>query len=367
MRAASPAPARWLIVTVTVGLGAALGVRPASIAQAARLAGGAQQAAIRRAFDAAPAARGQSIVSIRVSTTDPAWAVVKSIRAAAVGQTATATAAATTTTATATTTSSTSSGGAPLPLRSTYLRRAGPGEVLAAPPAAVRADLTRPFRVAVVYSGSGMDAIDYTQSYTSACAGSGPFTDSETLTVAPMSWTIRWIVDLDHLLGDEAGPEGTAIAPAIAFSPAGSRVRAVEQVQRQLLDAGCNGRLTTTRCRQSFRAGGAGAASALTVGADGGLQLAVPTAVTSSGSCDPADYVLGPSLWDLGATTAVVPRLGLLGGSLPADPYAPVSVAWPASASPAAAGLVTSPCTGDEAACSDAFAWRGTVQITPAG
>jgi hypothetical protein len=99
-------------------------------------------------------------------------------------------------------------------------------------------------------------------------------------------------------------------------------VHASEQTGRRLLDAGCNGKPETFHCQTSHRAGGAGAA-------------------------------------------AEVPQLGLVGGSLPADPYAPVTVAWPRSSAAASTGLISSPCSGDVAVCSDAFAWRGTVRLMP--
>jgi hypothetical protein len=337
---------RAIVLRLITGLAIVTG--PTVVAQAARaaqLVGGAQQAAIRRAFSASRAAHGQTIVSMRVSTAVPGWAIVTSLRAPTAGRAATVPAART--------------------LRFTYLHRVAGRERLAPPPAAARADLSRPFRVVVVYSGSGAEAVNYNQTYASPCPGTGGFTDSETVTVAPMTWTIRWIVDLDQLQGVASGPAGPAIAPTVAFSPTGSRVHASEQIARQLLDAGCNGNPETFHCRTSYRAGGAGAGSALSVEPGAGLQLAVPTTTTMSGACDPADYPLGPSLWDSGGAAAAVPQLGLVGGSLPADPYAPVTVAWPSSSAAASIGLISSPCSGDLAVCSDAFAWRGTVQLIP--
>lgn len=335
-------PARTLGVLLGLVVATA-GLLPGS-AVAAHLAGGRRQAAIRHAFLTARAARGQEIVSIRVSTVAPYWAIVRSVAAPPAGRT----------------TSTTS----PLALRSTYVHQVGGRQRIGSPPGAARADLSRPFRVAVTFAGSGGDAVVYNQQYESVCQGQGPFTDMGVITISPMSWTVRYIVDLDAVTGAAGRGADAAIVPTVAFSAGRSRVDADEQVIRQFVDQGCNGSPTTFRCHMTFRPGGAGSAGALSL-AGGGLRVGVPVRATQTGSCDPADYTLGPSLWDSGGTTASVAQLGLLGGSLPANPYAPVTVAWPGSAAGAASGFVASPCAGDPTACSDSFHWHGTVRIEP--
>src|SRR6201999_2936107 len=146
---------------------------------AARLVGGRTEKSLARAFSAQRSHRGQAIVSIRTSSVNGSWAVVRSVMPQAAGQTRS---------------------DATPPLHSTYYHLVGNGARPATPPRAVRADLAHDFQVAVVYAGSGRESIAYQQDYGSVCAGAGPFVDQETDTVSPMTWSVRYVVDLDRLL-----------------------------------------------------------------------------------------------------------------------------------------------------------------------
>jgi hypothetical protein len=312
------------------------------VAHAARLVGGREQAAIARAFSGSRAHRGLAIVSTRVSTTAPAWAVVKSVRPQASGRT-------------------TAAGHAPR-LQSSYYRlvrgRVKPG----APPAAARADLARDFRVAVVYTGSGSETVSYHQLYRSVCPGAGGFTDEQSDTVKPMSWRVRYVVDLDALQSAVRAPGGTVLVPAASFDRARSTLSAREIRSRTAVDEGCNGQPTTFECDATYSLGSP-SQGLLSFPAAGGVEIGVPTKANPSGDCDPSDYTLGPSLWDSGAATAVTARLGLVGAGLPADPYAPVPVSWPGSSLTLLSGSPLSPCQGDAAACHDTFRWTGDVAL----
>ncbi len=308
-------------------------------AHAARLVGGREQAAIAKAFFAGRTHRGQTIVSTRVSSVAPAWAVVKSVRAKA------------------------SSSRAPR-LQSSYYHLAGGRARAGAPPAAARADLARDFRVAVVYTGSGSETIAYHQLYRSVCPGAGGFTDDQVDAIKPMSWSVRYVVDLDALQSAVRTPDGTVLVPAVSFEAAASRVSAHEVMTRTAIDLGCNGQPTKYVCDTTYAPGAPGA-GLLSFPAAGGLEVGVPTRSNASGDCDPSDYTLGPSLWDSGATAAVTTHLGLVGGVLPANPYAPVRVAWPADAVAVVSGFPASPCQGDAAACRDTFGWTGHVALQP--
>ncbi len=309
----------------------------------ARLAGGRTQAAIRRAFDATAVDRRRLIASIRVSTIDPAWSVVRSLLPQSPARS--------------------SSAAGSQRLADAYYERFGGAERPGSPPAAVRADLSQPLRIAVVYSGSGAEAITYNQAYRSDCAGSGGFTESETVDIRPMSWTVRYIVNLDDILAATRGAQGSALVPAVAFAGPGSRITAVESLERSFGDAGCNGPTTTFRCARTFHLGGADPGGQLSAAPNGGLDVGLPLATSSTGACAPEDFVLGPSLWEEGAGTAEAAQLGLFGGSLPADPYAPVRVSWPGNAGQP---LFSSPCLGDAVTvCRDSFAWSGTVRLMP--
>jgi hypothetical protein len=311
-------------------------------AHAAKLVGGREQAAIAKAFFARRSHKRQAIVSTRTSTVAPAWAVVKSVRPAAAGR-------------------RTASGRTPR-LQSTYYhlarRRVKPGR----PPAGARADLAGDFRVAVLYTGSGSETIAYHQLYRSVCPGSGGFTDEEAATIKPMSWSVRYVVDLDALQSAVRSSAGTVLVPAVSFDRARSRVSAHEVLTRTAIDRGCNGQPTTFECDTTYSPGSP-ADGLLSFSPSGGVEVGVPTASNPSGDCDPSDYTLGPSLWDSGATTAVTARLGLVGAGLPANPYAPVPVSWPADSLALVSGFPASPCQGDGAACHDTFRWAGHVSL----
>lgn len=337
----SPAATRGVAIVVGV---CALALAAPSAGLAARLVGGRTERAIARAFSAPRLHRGQAIVSIRTSSVNGSWAVVRSV--------------------TPQTASQTRSGATPA-LRSTYYHLVGGGVRAAPPPRAVRADLSGNFQVAVVYAGSGREAIKYTQNYGSVCAGEGPFTDAETDTVSPMTWSVRYVVDLDDLLAAVRGPEGTALVPNVTFDAAGSHVTATETVSRSVQDFGCNGAATTWTCTTAFAAGGPNPGGQLSFPAGSGLEAGVPMTARQRGKCDPDNFTLGPSLWASGAATAIAGPLKLLGGTLPVRPYAPVKVAWPTGSADLVEGFATGPCQGDAAACRDRFQWHGTVSLQP--
>ena len=92
----------------------------------------------------------------------------------------------------------------------------------------------------------------------------------------------------------------------------------------------------------------------------------MPKTSKGDGQCAAVDYTLGPSLFDSGATTALIGSLGIAGGTLATDPYKPISVQWPADSAQQTEGFVASPCQGDGPACSDALTWHGVVALTPA-
>ena len=316
---------------------------PAAVANAARLVGGREQAAIAKAFFARRSHKGQAIVSTRISTVAHTWAVVKSVRPQG---------------------RRTASGPTPR-LQSTYYHLTRGRVKRGTPRPAVRADLARDFRVTVLYTGSGSETIAYHQLYRSVCPGSGGFTDEEAATIKPMSWSVRYVVDLDALQSAVRGSAGVVLVPTVSFDGSGSRVSAHEVLTRTAIDKGCNGQPTTFECDTTYAAG-APADGLLSFPPTGGLEIGVPTTSNPSGDCDPSDYTLGPSLWDSGATTAVIPALGLVGASLPADPYAPVRVAWPANSLSLVSGFPSSPCQGDAAACRDTFRWTGHVSLRAA-
>jgi hypothetical protein len=334
-----------VMVLCAAALAAVLAAPPAGMA--ARLVGGSTQKAIARAFSTPRSHRGQVIVSIRTSTVSRSWAVVRSVTPLAAGQTR--------------------SGTVPV-LHSAYYHLVGRRARPASPPRAVRADLSRGFSVEVVYTGVGSESISYGQLYRSVCPGSGGFTDAATDAVNPMSWTVRYVVNLDELESAVRGPAGVNLVPHVVFDALGSRIDASEVVVRTLQDKGCNRNPTTFTCTRTFTPGGTDPGGQLSF-PGGGLEVGVPMATHPIGACDPDNFTLGPSLWDGGGATALVSRLGLLGGTLPTDPYAPVTVSWPGGSAAQTQGFAVSPCQGDAAACTDRFTWRGTValQAVPGG
>jgi hypothetical protein len=311
-------------------------------AHAAKLVGGHEQALIAKAFFARRSHKGQVIVSTRASTVTPAWVVVKSVQPEASGR-------------------RTAAGRTPR-LQSTYYHLTGGRAKRGTPPAQPRADLARDFRIAVLYTGSGSETIAYHQLYRSVCPGSGGFTDDQAATIKPMSWSVRYVVDLDALQSAVRGAAGTVLVPAVSFDPSGSQVSAHEVLTRTAIDRGCNGQPTTFECDTTY-ALGSPTDGVLSFPPTGGVEVGVPTSSNPSGDCDPSDYTLGPSLWDSGATTAVTAHLGLVGTALPANPYAAVPVSWPLNSVALASGFRQSPCQGDGAACRDTFRWTGHIVL----
>ncbi|MFL5861027.1 MAG: hypothetical protein ACJ780_09640 [Solirubrobacteraceae bacterium] len=330
-------------VALIVALGAAaLVVAPAGMA--ARLVGGSTQRAIARAFSAQRSHRDQVILSIRTSSVSRSWAVVRSVTPQRAGQTR--------------------SGATPV-VHSTYYDRAGRGVRPASPPREVRGDLARSFAVAVVYRGSGGESISYKQPYRSVCPGSGGFIDQTSASVNPMSWTLRYVVGLDDLRAAVHGASGTALVPNVSFDSAGSRIAASETVTRSLQDVGCNQAKTTFACTTAFTAGGPDPGGQLSFPARSGLEVGLPLRMRQRGACALDTFTLGPSLWDSGGATALVGQLRLLGGTLPANPYAPIRVSWAQGAAMQTQGFAVSPCQGDTEVCTDTFQWRGTVALQP--
>jgi hypothetical protein len=336
-------PAACRGVAIVVGL-CAVALTVPSAGLAARLVGGPTQGRIARVFSAQRSHRGQTIVSIRASSVNASWAVVRSVTPQPAGQTR--------------------SGATPA-LRSTYYHLVRGQARPAPPPRAVRTDLARDFRVEVVFTGSGSESIGYQQVYGSVCAGEGPFVDTETDMVSPMAWSVRYVVNLDDLLSAVRGSAGTTLVPNVTFDATGSHVSATETVSRSVQDMGCNGTATTFTCTTTFVAGGPDPGGKLSFPAGSGLEAGVPMAAHQRGACNPDNFTLGPSLWDSGAATATVGQLGLLGRTLPVRPYAPVKVSWPSGSSQQPQSFAASPCQGDTAACTDAFQWHGTVSLQP--
>ncbi len=319
-------------------------------AAAAKLIGGHEQRIVARAFASIGSDRHRAIVSIRASTVSPSWLVVKSVLPQAGG-----------------TTSSAASGAR---LHSTYFHISGGHARPASPPHAARADLAAPFKVALVYQGSGSEAVNYQQQYRSVCAGAGGYVDTQTETVSPMSWSVRYVVDLDSVLSAVTGGQSTTLLPAVSFQASQSRLSAVEKLARTYVDQGCFNTPTTRTCTTVFHLSSAGADSDLGFDPGVGTEIGIPMAGRNSGACPPEYYTLGPSLWDGGAVTALAPRLGLLGllgKALPGNPYAPIRVTWPSDSALLQTGFLVSPCQGTTATCSDQMNWHGTVQLRQIG
>lgn len=313
-------------------------------AVAAHLVGGREQTAVLRAFAQVHGTKPETATSVRAASASPAWVVVRWVTPATGTERR-----------------------APTPtLHSTYFHVTGSRIVAGAPPAAARRDLDAHFSVAVLYTGSGSETVHYQQSTRSICVGNGSFVDAEQATVTPMSWTVRYLVDLDRLQAAVSDGRSTALLPTVSFDRGGSQLSAAERLSRSSVDQGCFGPTTTIRCSTSYVLRAPGAAAQL--GLDpAGVQVGIPMAAGQTGDCSSDDYIIGPSLWDVGAATAGISRLSLTGGRLPPNPYAPQSVSWPLSSAGAQQGYLTSPCQGITAECSDVMRWSGTVRLVPAG
>lgn len=313
-------------------------------ADAAKLVGGRMQTQIHRAFFARHSHRGQLITSIRQSTVQPAWAVVKSVVPEKSGRT--------------------NASAHKIRLRTTFYRRVHGAERPGTPPKPARADLTHRFTVDVRYSGSGSETIGYNQQYQGVCLGEGGFNDQQLVTVQPMSWVVRYEIDPDALLSAVRGKQGPVLVPRVKLLKAGSQVTATEKLSRAVVDLSCAGKTSRWNCTRIFHLGSG--TGLLSFPASAAMEIGIPLASKGTGQCDDADYTLGQSQWDAGNTTALLKSLGVVGGTLAANPYKPLSVAWPRNAASQINGFGESPCQGDGAACSDTFAWKGKVQLSAA-
>jgi hypothetical protein len=143
-----PDRARLLMLAALAG---ALLALPGTATEA-KLLGGRQQAAVRKAFFRLRAHRGELITSIRASPIPPSWAVVRWAAPTSGGD-----------------------GQAAPRLHSAYYHRGPGGESPGQPPAKVARDLSTPFRVTVLYTGFGTESVSYEQTYRSVCDGGGGF------------------------------------------------------------------------------------------------------------------------------------------------------------------------------------------------
>ncbi len=328
-------PYRHRALPVACLVAALLGGALTAPAWGAKLIGGRRQGAIERAFKAQAKHSNQLVVAVLGSTTSPGWAAVASVREA---------------------------GG---PVLRSYYHQVGGAVRPGGPPRPARADLSRDFRVAVVYSGSGSETITYSQLYRSACAGAGGYINGQTDTISPMSWNVRYVVDLDHLAAavDDSGE--AVLVPSITLAAGASSVDVTERDSRTSVDAGCNGSPSTITCVARYGLSGTQAAAMVSLVPGTGLEVGIPTRRSTTGSCDPDQYTLGPSLWAGGATVALVRGLGFAGGALPGNPYAPRRVSWPGDSALAPDGLSVSPCQGAVSGCTDSMQWHGTVRLQP--
>ncbi|MGH2868033.1 MAG: hypothetical protein ACRDNK_10760 [Solirubrobacteraceae bacterium] len=320
----------------------ALATFTAGAAQAAKLVGGREQSAVLRAFKAQRSHRRAVVVSVRASTVARPWLVAKWVKPSTSGI----------------------AGSVPS-LHSAYFHLVGGAARPGSPPGNARRDLQARFRVAIAYSGTGTETVNYPQTDKTVCIGNGQYLDQQQETVDPMAWTVRYVIDLDHLQAAVGQAPGTAVVPTVSFDRRGSQLTAAETLSRTTIDTGCSQRPTTIRCTTSDFLDVRGAGSDVSFVPGRGTQIGIPLGFGRHGDCAPDDYTLGPSLWDSGAATAGVSKLDLAGGRLPPNPYAPLRVSWPFSAAGVLSGFLVSPCQGLATACSDAMRWSGTVRLLP--
>lgn len=320
----------------------ALAGPPAGAADAAKLVGGHEQAAVKRAFAGQRGHRRDMVISVRASTVSSSWLVARWIRLSTGGP-----------------------AGSPPSLHSTYFHLAGGGVRPGSPPGPARRDLQARLRVAVVYSGSGAETINYAQTGKTVCTGNGQYEAQQQERVSPMAWTVRYLVDLDQLQAAVGAGPDTALVPAVSFDRGGSDLTASETLTRTTVDTGCFQKPTTVRCTTSDFLDVRGAGGDVSFVAGAGAEIGIPLGFVRKGDCAPEAYTLGPSLWDSGAATAAVANLNLMGGRLPGNPYAPQPVRWPANSAGALQGFLVSPCEGIASTCTDAIGWRGSVRLLP--
>jgi hypothetical protein len=60
-----------------------------------------------------------------------------------------------------------------------------------------------------------------------------------------------------------------------------------------------------------------------------------------------------------------VAGLNVVGRRVPADPYAPIAVSWPAASPPARYGFLPNACGTSIDGCVDQLGWSATVSLIP--
>jgi hypothetical protein len=336
LRPALAVPALIACVLLVVPAGAA----------AARLVGGRQQAAISRAFFRQHGSKGRVITSIRASSRSPSWSVARWVTPTRGGG------------------SSTSQSNPRV--HATYFHAVGGAQRPRRPPAKTARELGQSFRITVFYTGSGSENVNYAQSYRSVCSGGGGFVEQERDTVSPMSWRVRYTVNLDQIVSAVRGPQGVVVVPTVTFDHGSSSLNATEHISRSYVDQGCFNTPTNTTCVNRFRFS-SGGGDQLGFRPGQGLEIGIPMKAAGQGKCSPSYYQLGPSLWDSGAATALVHALGLPGGTLPANPYRTLKLSWPVNSAGHHDDSVASPCQGIASGCTDRFSWKGSARLERAG
>ncbi len=161
-----------------------------------------------------------------------------------------------------------------------------------------------------------------------------------------MSWTVRYVVDLDRLQAAVSAGRSTAVLPTVRFdrgalSAVGRGAELAHHRGPGLLRSDADDSL-----HQQLLPPVSGAAAQVGLG-PAGLQIGIPMATRHRGDCAADDYTLGPSLWDGGAATVAVSALSLTGGRLPAQSLRSGARRMAAQRRRRPAGLPDQPLPGD--------------------
>jgi hypothetical protein len=307
-------------------------------ASAAKLAGAKQDGALRTAFQRDRHHTGASIVSIRVSTAKAGWAMIEWIPKGAP--------------------ESVTSAAKPTVQRTTYHGTKPDSK----PPKKVKKDLLEPLKVRLTFEGKGSESVDLKTTSQGECGGS--VTDERTESISPIQWNISYVLDLDHFtLIRTSDPHygGDLLQVLTHYEPSRSTVSVIEQRHHAATDD-CDGATNTYDCTQTFGSPSQDSTGAVAIDRLG-LVVQLETQLTATqGDCANTTFAAKP-YYDDGGISAFTPALRILGGDLPADPYAPVTVTYPTN--DFLEGYNGACALSGTTECHDDYSWTGQIQLHP--
>jgi hypothetical protein len=322
---------RRLGLAVLLTLAAASTSAPA--ASAARFASPSEARALRSAFLHERGHAGTVITAITVSTTAPGWASVAYLPAA----------------------QAVAAKVKIITVTREYYRdrpRSHPTPTKL-PPKKAKSDLKKDLWVKLTYEGSGSEHYKSTDSGAGECGGS---TETSTVTakVEPAKWKYAYLLDLDKMEREAGG-----LDPLVRLVSAPTDVSVVRDLERE--QTHCNPPNESWSCITTFGAP-RNVFPGMVAFTSSGTNILTPMVAASAPQgtgCVDTLGIFGLQPGFTGAAVAI--NWHLIGGMLPADPYAPIPVTYQRNALNKVNACSTFSGNGP---CSDTTEWSGEVTLS---